>query len=173
MLGSMRQAIILALAFSLLLSTCASPSKPVEIGVTPRAFGPEPTVGPPTPTRSNPIAARSDVIGWDMARPHMGQFKTVCGPVVSARYAPSSAGQPTFLNIGKDYPAPDRFTVVIWGRNLANFPFKPEDYYASKTICVSGLIKEYGGVPEIEVSSPSQIEVQVMPTFPLKPTPSN
>lgn len=62
---STRQAIVfLALDLPLFLSACASPSNPVEIGVS---LGPAPTVGPSTPAKSNPIATRSDVMGWDQA----------------------------------------------------------------------------------------------------------
>ena len=78
--------------------------------------------------------------------------------MVSTHYASTSRGQPTFLNVGKPYPDPDRFTVVIWGDDRANFPWPPEDHYLGKTIAVTGLIIEYEGVAEIEVSSPSQIE---------------
>lgn len=146
--------VLLALTFSLLLSACASPPTPIIVVVTatPEA-GPE--VFEPSPT-----APRSDTIEWDRASLYVGEFKTVCGPVISTRYASSSSGQPTFLNIGRAYPDPNRFTVVIWGRNRGNFPFKPEDYYSGKTICVTGLIEEYRGVPEIEISSPSQIEIE-------------
>jgi len=169
--------ILLTLAFSLFLGACASSPEATVVNVTPtpgtvsRLIEPGPTVARPTPTESRSAATRPDAIEWDKAGLYIGKFKTVCGPVVSARYASSSAGQPTFLNIGKDYPAPERFTVVIWGKNRGNFPFKPEDYYTGKTVCVAGLIKEYGGVPEIEVSSPSQIEVPAMPGPIAKPTP--
>jgi hypothetical protein len=76
---------------------------------------------------------------------------------MSTKYAPSSRGQPTFLDIGKPYPNPDRFTVVIWSEGRGNFPEPPEDAYEGKNICVSGLIEMYQGSPEIAVDSPSDI----------------
>ena len=91
------------------------------------------------------------------AKNHIGERTTVYGTVVSTNYAGGSSGQPTFLNMCYAYPNPDRFTVVIWGENRGNFPQPPEDYYDGKTIYVSGLIFHYDGVPEIEVTSPSQI----------------
>jgi len=97
-------------------------------------------------------------IDWHEAKNYVGERATVCGPVVDATWASSSNGKPTFLNIGNPYPAPDRFTVVIWIQNRGNFPQAPEDYYLGKTICVTGLITEYDGIPEIEVSYPSEIQ---------------
>jgi len=99
-------------------------------------------------------------ISWSEAKYHIGERTTVCGPVVDATWASGSNGKPTFLNLGKPYPDPDRFTVVIWIQNRGNFPQAPEDYYLGKTICVTGLIIEYNGIPEIEVQYPSEIEIQ-------------
>ena len=97
-------------------------------------------------------------IPWDEAKYHIGERTTVCGPVVDATWASGSNGKPTFLNLGKPYPDPDRFTVVIWIQYRSNFPQAPEDYYLGKTICVTGLITEYNGIPQIEVKYPSEIQ---------------
>ena len=108
--------------------------------------------------REEPEERVEDVILWSEAKYHIGERATVYGPVISTHYASTSKGQPTFLNIGKPYPDPDRFTVVIWGENRSNFPQAPEILYANKTLYITGLIIEYKGVAEIEVVSPSQIE---------------
>jgi hypothetical protein len=79
---------------------------------------------------------------------------------VSAYFATSTNGQPTFLNIGKEYPDPERFTALIWGRDLEYFPFNPDEYYFGKTICVQGLVEEYKGTLEIEVTDPEQIIIK-------------
>jgi hypothetical protein len=100
-------------------------------------------------------------ISWDEAKNHVGEWATesnpVYGPVVGASYRPDISGQPTWLNIGEDYPNQNRFVVIIWGENRGNFPQAPEDYYLGKTIYVTGLIDSYEGVPQIEVTSPDQI----------------
>ena len=100
-------------------------------------------------------------IPWYEAKDHIGEWATennpVYGPVVGASYRPDISGQPTWLNIGEDYPSQNRFVVIIWGENRGNFPQAPEDYYLGKTIYVTGLITEYNGVPQIEVTSPDQI----------------
>jgi hypothetical protein len=85
---------------------------------------------------------------------------TISGPVVSATWAVNSKGKPTFLNIGKRYPDPERFTVIIWGQSRDNFPEPPEDYYLGKTICITGRVTSYNGIPEIIVNTPDQITVK-------------
>lgn len=109
---------------------------------------PPATASPPPPTTTPPVAPTPTTgpIPWQ-----------VCGVVVDTRYAPNSEGQPTFLNIGRPYPDPERFTVVIWGRDRLNFPADPEVYYKGKTICVNGHIRMYGKSPQIEASNRTQI----------------
>lgn len=120
--------------------------------------GAQPTHTPTlTPTATTTTTVSCD-IQWDEAKYYIGEYKTVCGPVVDTHYASTSSGQPTFLNLGKAYPNLDRFTVVIWGDDRDNFPWSPEDYYYSKNIAVTGLIQEYEGSSQIFVSSPSQIQ---------------
>jgi DNA/RNA endonuclease YhcR with UshA esterase domain len=99
-----------------------------------------------------------NAVSWSDASAHIGEMTRVEGPVVGATFASSSNGQPTFLNLGRDYPDPGRFTVVIWGESRASFSTPPEDAYRGKTICVTGEIESYQGVPQVVVSSPSQIE---------------
>ncbi len=91
------------------------------------------------------------------AKEHFGETATVCGEVVSTRYAASTKGQPTFLNLDKPYPN-QIFTVVIWGRNRSKFG-RPEVEYNQKRICVTGKIGEYRGVPEIVADDPKQITI--------------
>ncbi len=100
----------------------------------------------------------SGSIQWNEAKDHIGDRLTVCGPVVDSYWSSGSSGKPTFLNIGKPYPDPQRFTVVIWDDYRANFPQPPEEYYLGKTICVTGLIEEYNGSPQIEAQQLSQIQ---------------
>jgi len=97
-------------------------------------------------------------ISWEDAKDHIGERTTVCGPVVDTHWASGSKGKPTFLNIGKGYSDAGRFTVVIWIDYRANFPQPPEGYYLGKTICVTGLIEEYDGIPQIEAKHANQIE---------------
>jgi DNA/RNA endonuclease YhcR with UshA esterase domain len=93
------------------------------------------------------------------AKNHIGETATVCGEVASMRYAASSRGQPTFINLDKPYPN-QIFTVVIWGSDRAKFG-EPENTYRDKSVCVTGRIREYRGVPEVVASGPGQIKVRV------------
>ena len=94
------------------------------------------------------------------AKDHMGETATVCGNVVSTRYAASTEGQPTFLYLDQTYPN-KIFTVVIWGSKRSKFGkfATPEVEYRERQICVTGKITKYGSVPEITADSPLQIAV--------------
>ncbi len=123
------------------------------------ACGPAPALAPEgTP----PAQTFQDgaTIQWDEALNHVGEVATVCGPVIDTWYDPSVDGEPTYLNVGKPYPDPERVTVIIWGNLRSSFPEPPDDYFAGKTICVAGLIAEWEGACEIEVKTTSQIAVQ-------------
>ena len=127
--------------------------------VTPPSTTPEPsakTEPSPTPKADLPAGA----ISWDKAKDHIGERTTVYGPVIGATYASSTKGQPTFLSVGKNYPDPARFTVLIWGTDRSKFSPAPEIQYKGRTIYVYGLIELYQGSAEIIVTSPSQIQVQ-------------
>jgi hypothetical protein len=89
------------------------------------------------------------------AKDHVGQSATVCGRVVSARYAERSKGQPTFLNLDKPYPR-EIFTILIWGENRSKFGM-PESKYRDAEICVTGQITSYRGTAEIVTAEPNQI----------------
>lgn len=105
-------------------------------------------------------AACNEAVPWDQATAHVGEYTSVSGPVVSTYYAEDSNGQPTFINVGRDYPDPSRFTVVIWGDSRANFEQPPEKAYDGKVICVTGVVTIYQGAAQIEVAQPSQIVVK-------------
>lgn len=92
------------------------------------------------------------------AKEHIGREATVCGVVVSARYAASIRGQPTFLNLDKPYPN-QPFTVVIWGQHRAKFAQPPDRAYREKRVCVSGTIERYRDVPQIVLESPDMIRI--------------
>ena len=92
------------------------------------------------------------------AKDHIGEKATVCGKVASTRYAATTRGKPTFLNLDKPYPS-QVFTVLIWGENREKFG-NPEERYRDKQVCVTGTITEYRKAPEIVVSDPQSIEMQ-------------
>lgn len=89
------------------------------------------------------------------AKDHVGKEATVCGRVVSTRYASTSRNQPTFLNFEKPYPD-QTFTVVIFHEHRHKFG-KPEETYRDKEICASGKVGEYQEKPQIVATEPSQL----------------
>jgi len=92
------------------------------------------------------------------AKEHVGETATVCGNVVSTRYAASTRGRPTFLNFDKPYPN-QIFTVLIWGSDRSKFG-TPETDYKDKRVCAAGKISEYRGVPEIVATDPKQLTIE-------------
>ena len=90
---------------------------------------------------------------------YIGEYKSVCGWVASAKYARKSRGKPTFLNL--DEPCPNQvFTAVIWRAARERFRYRPERKLLRKRICVTGTINAYRGQAEIVVESPRQIRIQ-------------
>jgi hypothetical protein len=99
-------------------------------------------------------------IRWQVAENYVGHRRSVRGPVRSAVFASGSRGRPTFLNVGRPYPSPERFAVVIWGRFRNRFPSPPERLYGGEYICVRGRIRLFDGVPETFLSGPGAIDVR-------------
>ena len=111
---------------------------------------------PATPTVR--LASCAGAVSWQNARRVVSRVATIRGYVAGTTYARYSNGSPTFLNIGVNYPSSRRVTVVIWQENRSRFG-RPESRYLRRTICVRGFVDTYGGVPEIEATSPSQIAI--------------
>ena len=107
---------------------------------------------------SSVVQAQTGHLTAAEAKNHVGERATVCGNVVSTHYAARSKGNPTFLNLDEQYPR-QVFTILIWGSDRPKFG-DPEAKYGNKRVCVTGLIKDYRGVPEVVAEQPSQIEVQ-------------
>ncbi len=130
--------------------TVTSPPAVVPATPSPTLPLPSPPTSPPTP----------EPLSWEDASALVGQRVTVCGPVVGTHYARSSSGAPTFLNVGRDYPDPQRLVLLIWGDDRADFPAPPEEYYLGKQVCARGEVRAYDGVPEIKITDPAQIVIQ-------------
>jgi DNA/RNA endonuclease YhcR with UshA esterase domain len=95
-------------------------------------------------------------ISPEEAAGHVGENATVCGAVASAHHAASSKSQPTFLNLGKAYPA-QMFTAVIFGSDRPKSG-EPEKTLQGKRVCVTGKVELYRGIPEIVLHDPEQLQ---------------
>lgn len=98
-------------------------------------------------------AGTVQVISWQDAAKHYGEYATVEGTIVATH----NSGKACFLNFHPDYKR--YFTAVIFASAFSSFPANPENYYYGKKVHVSGYIKEYNGKPEIILNDPSQIEI--------------
>ena len=85
-------------------------------------------------------------VAWTDAAKHVGETVSVSGPVISTHK--SRDGKTVSLNIGKDFPAADRFTVFLTTDNAD----KADDTYKGKTVTVSGKIELYKKVAEIKAT---------------------
>ena len=162
---STRLFVIHVLVFGILSACGSSPSEAdIQMAIAETQAAQPRSLDIPTrasePETREPSTAPSKGIDWDEAKSWAGEFKVVCGPVVDTAYATGSTGKPTFLNLGRSYPDRERFTVVIWDDNRANFPAQPENYYLRKNICVDGLIELYDGGAQIEGTTQDQIDIQ-------------
>lgn len=90
------------------------------------------------------------------AKNHEGETATVCGVVASEHTATSSRGQPTFINLDAPYPN-QVFTILVWGEDRRNIGALPQ---SNSRICVTGLITDYRGVPEIVLKSKQQLTLK-------------
>jgi DNA/RNA endonuclease YhcR with UshA esterase domain len=94
-------------------------------------------------------------ISVDSVAKHLGEKVKICSKVFGTK----ALDNLTFINVGATYPN-SPLTIVILAKDVPNFKEAPGTLYAGKNICVNGLIKEYKGKMEIEVSSPNEIIVQ-------------
>jgi len=93
------------------------------------------------------------------AKNHIDRRMMVCGVVASASYNARSSGRPTFLSLDEPYPRRS-FMAVIWGDDREKFEM-PEISLKEKRVCVSGLIEEYQGAPQIILRKASQLVEEV------------
>ena len=103
-------------------------------------------------------AQTTAVIKPEDAQKYMGQTVTVCGKIFTARFLEQANKKPTLLNMGAAFPH-QPFTVVVFGESRINFSYKPEEFLHEKEICVTGLIQEYKGKPQMIVTKEAEIKI--------------
>ena len=102
---------------------------------------------------------------WVMAenaKEVIGYEETVCDYVYSVSKRDDIEGSPIFINLGADYPSKDRCQVVIWEGAQNEYEELQDLSYMEETgeaFAVTGLVEEYDGVAQIEVTSPDQIQI--------------
>lgn len=100
------------------------------------------------------------VYSWSEAGRHVGEMACVEGPVASVG---TSRSGDVFLNLGKPYPDPGRFTLFIPARHVgkfeAAFGARFWNNLLGRTVRALGEIRLYQGVPEIQLSDPSNLVI--------------
>jgi len=86
---------------------------------------------------------------WNEAVNHAGSIERVCGPLASQ----GRDNDDVFLNLGRAYPDPARFQIVLWDVGGV------ESLPAGTTVCATGPITLYNGVAQIELDDVGAVEV--------------
>jgi DNA/RNA endonuclease YhcR with UshA esterase domain len=95
----------------------------------------------------------------DEAAKHIGDSVTVCGKIFGGKYFDRGENKITLLNMGAAYPQ-SPLTIVIEPDSRKNFSNKPEEFYTDKQVCITGVVKEYKGKPQIIIAKEADVEVQ-------------
>lgn len=107
-------------------------------------------------------------LGWKEASGNIGRIVTIAGPMLSSKAKPDVAGSPFWIDVGGKFPAKNRLSVVIWGRNWRAFhlPSLDAEHWvnvgdglASPYICLRGKVEVYKGVPQIELLDRDQLKI--------------
>ena len=106
---------------------------------------------------------------WATAKYKIGQVVTVIGPLLDTRPRPDITGSPLWMDVGQQYPERNRLTVVVWGQNWNKFDMRElnadfwsqtvADGLGNASICITGKVTEYKGIPQIELTTPDQIRI--------------
>jgi DNA/RNA endonuclease YhcR with UshA esterase domain len=94
-------------------------------------------------------------ISIDSVNNYIGRNVIVCNEV----YGVKTTDKVTYINLGAAYPN-SPLTVIIFTKDLTNFPESPEKMYGNQHVCVTGALKEYKGKVEIIISKPEDLKVQ-------------
>lgn len=96
-----------------------------------------------------PVEQPGGGIAWNEAVGYAGTEQRVCGPLAGG----GNSEDDVFLNLGLDYPDPERFQIVVW--DVGGL----EPIAGGSTLCTSGVITLYNGVAQIELDDPSLITI--------------
>lgn len=115
----------------------------------------------PTPT---PVSVfNPNEIPWTQAVNYIGSTKTVCGKIVHMGDDISEEGSGAiWLDMGARYPDKNRISIVFWPEYQKAFGYEANinELYMAENICITGFIESFDGVPQIEATTPKQIEIR-------------
>lgn len=97
-------------------------------------------------------------ISIDSVSAYIGKTVKVCDKVAGT-YVTKGDKPVTYLNLGDDYPN-SKLTIVIFQKDLVNFPVKPSDHYKGMNVCVTGEVGIYKEKVQIIADKPEQIIIK-------------
>ena len=90
---------------------------------------------------------------------HIGETVTVCGTIPGDQLFFDQKTKNTYLLLGEG--AQDkRVTIVIPAETSKKVINKPKNYYANKSVCVTGKIVELHGKPEMVINNENKIRFE-------------
>jgi hypothetical protein len=97
-------------------------------------------------------------ISIDSVSAYIGKTVKVCDKVAGT-FVTKGEKPVTYLNLGADYPN-TKLTIVIFQKDLVNFPITPRDHYKGMEVCVTGEVGTYKDKVQIIAKKPEQIEIK-------------
>ena len=92
-------------------------------------------------------------LAWPDARKAVGENAFISGKIIDV----NASGRVNFLNFDTKRPA--EFVVIVFRKDLENFPQPLQKTYDGKIIRVRGTVSLYRDRPEIVITGPDQIEI--------------
>lgn len=93
----------------------------------------------------------------DMIKDFAGEKALITGIVKNVYIA--DGDNPSYIDLDYEYPDKRRISIIIWPENLSDRLLDLlNDLEPDEKIFITGKIKIYKGVAQVEVSKPSQIE---------------
>ena len=102
---------------------------------------------------ATPEPSCPNAIWWTEARAHVGESRTVQGPIVGKRLAPAGG---TLLEMGQPYPDPTGLAVFLTSDNATAA-------LNGQMVCAAGRIEVVEGRPALQLQGPSSIAVLQQP----------
>lgn len=94
----------------------------------------------------------------EQAKDRIGKVTTVCGRVASVVFT-SIQFNPVYINFSKDYPN-QPFAAVLTSDNYKRFKPDPFKLVTSRQVCVTGMVVDYKGKPQIIIENEAMLEIQ-------------
>ena len=107
-------------------------------------------------TPVNQAAQQPKRISATEAKDHIGERLTVCGLVADSKSFEKS--HMTLFNFERKYPD-HVFTMMLLGAARKEVS-DPEHELVGRRVCVTGLIANYQGKPEVKVTARNQITIE-------------